>query len=92
MTEIDPRPRQLLRDYAREHVIVDQFKVIIGDQPPETGVLVKYSGGERLVIGMRGELFGLVFEALQGVLELAESDGIVTAEEIFVAVRKPFER
>jgi hypothetical protein len=80
MTEIDPRPRQLLRDYARENVTAPVVGMRLVDH------------GERVEFGMRGELAGPVFEALQGVLELAERRHMVTAEEIFAAVRKPFER
>lgn len=80
MTEIDPRPRQLLRDYARE--VGDCARLVVN---PETGQ-------GQVFAAMRGELAGHVFEALQGVLELAENRHMVTAEEIFAAVRKPFER
>lgn len=78
MTEIDPRPRQLLRDYAREEAKVS--------------VPVSTRSTAEITVGVRGELAGHVFEALQAVLTLAENRHMVTAEEIFAAVRKPFER
>lgn len=95
MTEIS-NARQAIRDYAREYVVVDEVKVIATGQPPETGVTVKFSAGEHLVTGVRGELAGLTFEALQNVLELTETrlgeTRLVPANQILEAVAKVFRR
>lgn len=78
MTEIDPRPRQLLRDYARQPLNLVKMN--------ETNTRIEVTTGHL------GEVAGPVFEALQGVLTLAENRQMIAAEEIFAAVRKPFER
>lgn len=85
--------RQALRDYAREIAAVTQLTVVSdSDFMPKRTIIGVSNDTERFDVGTRGELVGHVFEALQGVLTLAETDGIVTAKEIFAVVQKSFER
>lgn len=78
--------RQALRNYSRQEVSL-----------PEQ---ISVDGTGMITVGMRGELAGLTFEALQGVLTVC--DDIRTGRRVLsplglinlieIAIKEPFER